>query len=175
MTDNLFGRTLKGEVQAEDSWPHQDDTKILIDKLDELLAMEHVSAVRWDQYTPSFNDGEPCRFGTHCAYVRLDGLKAGEEGFETNEEEWYDEDDEIFLSSYDLYTYPTKEDGTVDYGEHLYEIQGIPTKEIKDKLEEFESLLDNKAHYVWLMKTFGDPARVTATDGEFEVEFCEHE
>lgn len=175
MTDNLFGRTLKGGVQSDDTWPKQENTQVLIDKLDELLVMDNVSAVRWDQYTPSFNDGEPCRFNVGGAYVRLEGLKADEDGFETAEGDWYDEEEEIFLGTYDLYTYPTKEDGTVEYGEHIYEVQGIPTKDIKDKLEEFESLLDNKAHYVWLMSSFGDPARVTATGDEFEVESCEHE
>lgn len=175
MTDNLFGRTLRGEPQDDDSWPNQEDTSILIEALDELLAMEHVAAVRWEQYTPSFNDGEPCRFSVHRVSVKLEGFEVPEDGFESSEDRWYDEDEEVFLDSYELYEYAVNDDGSKDYDVHVYEIQGIQTRGIRDALDKFEKLLDNGAHYAWLMTSFGDPAEVTATSDEFAVERCEHE
>ncbi|QDH93987.1 hypothetical protein SEA_EVY_127 [Streptomyces phage Evy] len=175
MTDKLFGRNVNGEPQTEDGWPDQDDPQLLIDALDKVLALENVAAVRWDQYTPSFNDGEPCRFSVHTVEVRLEGFEVSEDGFETGEGRWYDEGDEVYLGSYDLYTYGERPDGSVDYDKKVYEVQGIPTKEIKEALDAFETLLDNKAHYAWLLANFGDPATVTANETDFDVEFCEHE
>lgn len=43
-------------------------------------------AVRWEQYTPYFNDGEPCHFGVNSPYVKMKDTEedAGdyEDGFE---------------------------------------------------------------------------------------------
>ncbi|ASR76549.1 hypothetical protein SEA_SUSHI23_129 [Streptomyces phage Sushi23] len=172
---NLYGRTLQGEPQDDDSWPEQDDTSILIAGLDKLLDMEHVASVRWEQYTPSFNDGEPCRFSVHRVAVSLKSFAVPADGFESAEDRWYDEDEEVFFDEYELYEYAVNEDGSKNWDEHVYEIQGIPTKEIKTALSEFEKLLDNGAHYAWLMTSFGDPAEVTATSDTFAVERCEHE
>jgi hypothetical protein len=175
VTNKLFGRNVNGEPQTEDAWPDQDDPQILIDALDKVLALDEVEAVRWDQYTPSFNDGEPCRFSVHAVEVKLKNLVAPEEGIETEEGRWYDEDEEIFLTSYDLYTYAENEQGGVDYDNKVYEVHGIQTKEVKEALDAFEAVLDNKAHYAWLLANFGDPATVTASETDFDVEFCEHE
>ena len=174
MTD-LYGRTLRGEPQDDDSWPEQDDTQLLIDALDRVLALEHVASVRWEQYTPSFNDGEPCRFSVHRVAVRLEGFEVPEDGFETSEDRWYDEDEEVFFDRYELYEFALNEDGTKNYDETVYEIQGIPTRDIADALKVFNDMLDSGAHYAWLMTSFGDPAEVTATFDTFDVERCEHE
>ncbi|AIW02622.1 hypothetical protein AXJ18_gp152 [Streptomyces phage Jay2Jay] len=148
----------------------------MIAVLDRLLDMEGVEAVRWTQHTPSFNDGEPCRFGIGTASVKLKGFKVPEEGYETSEGDWYDEDEEVFLSEYDLYEYPKNEDGSTDWnGDRIYEIGGIPTQDIKTVLSQFESMLDSGAHYAWLMTSFGDPAEVTADATDFHVERYEGE
>lgn len=34
-------------------------------------ANPQADSIRWQQYTPSFNDGDPCRFGVSEAYVSL--------------------------------------------------------------------------------------------------------
>ncbi len=50
-----------------------------------------VKAVRWRQYTPYFNDGDPCRFNVHDNYLRFDDTEeeAGdyEDGFESYSED----------------------------------------------------------------------------------------
>lgn len=172
---NLYGRNLVGEPQDEDAWPEQDNTQILIDALDKLLDMEHVESVRWTQHTPSFNDGEPCRFGVGTVSVKLTGFEVSEDGFETSEDRWYDEDDEVFLSQYELYVYGTNEDGSKNWDVTIYEVGGIPTEEIARELRAFEKLIDNGAHYAWLMATFGDPAEIVADKEDFHVERYEGE
>ncbi|QNN98369.1 hypothetical protein SEA_LILMARTIN_129 [Streptomyces phage LilMartin] len=172
---NLYGRTLRGEPQDNDSWPEQEDTQLLINAIDAVLDMEHVASVRWEQYTPSFNDGEPCRFSVHRVSVSLNGFSVPEDGYESSEDRWYDEDEEVFFDEYELYEYGTNEDGSRNWDECIYEVQGIPTEEIKNALKTLNQVLDSGAHYAWLMSSFGDPAEVTATSDTFDVERCEHE
>lgn len=43
-----------------------------------------VVAVRWTQYTPYFNDGDPCKFGVNEPYVKIGDV----EGEFEDEDEW---------------------------------------------------------------------------------------
>lgn len=38
---------------------------------------EGVTAIRWRQYTPYFNDGDACIFGVRGFYIKLDGDSTG--------------------------------------------------------------------------------------------------
>lgn len=33
-----------------------------------------ITRIRWQQYTPHFNDGDECRFGVHEPYFTIDGI-----------------------------------------------------------------------------------------------------
>ena len=166
---NLYGRNLRGEPQDNDSWPEQADTKELIDAIDSMLDMDHVRAVSWTQHTPSFNDGEPCRFGVGTVSVSLEGVERDEDA------DWYDDENGFFISEYDLYSFKDNEDGSTNWDEKVWEVSGVPTKAIYDKLNELEAILDNGSHYAWLMTSFGDPAEVIATKEDFIVERYEGE
>lgn len=39
-----------------------------------------IDSVKWQQYTPYFNDGEPCTFGVHTPYVVIEGNEYGDYG-----------------------------------------------------------------------------------------------
>ena len=38
---------------------------------------EQIVSIRWTQYTPHFNDGDPCVFYVHDPEVKLDGVETG--------------------------------------------------------------------------------------------------
>lgn len=174
MTNQVFGRPIKGDItRYSGALPEQADPAKLIEALDKLLAHPKVSKVRWTQYTPYFNDGEACEFSTHGAEVSLAGAEVADEEFENAEGRWFNEGDEAFYGTYDLYTYEADENAPRG-SKRVYKINGIETEDVSIALTEFESAL-NKSHYVWLNETFGDPAEVTATKEGFEVEFYEHE
>lgn len=65
------GRTIEGDVSMGDAPKEQHADELLVKALDELLAVEGVEAVRWRQYTPYFNDGDPCVFSAHGVSVKL--------------------------------------------------------------------------------------------------------
>lgn len=66
--------------------------QIFMDRLDALLALPGVESVKWEQYTPYFNDGDACVFGVHDPRVLIAGSEeeAGEyeDGYLTS---WDDE------------------------------------------------------------------------------------
>lgn len=43
-----------------------------------------VEGFSWRQYTPYFNDGDPCRFGVHADYPDINGLTYDEYGYGKN-------------------------------------------------------------------------------------------
>lgn len=53
----------------------------------QLFMQEHpeIEALRWEQFTPYFNDGAPCEFGVRDLYYKLVGVDEGgdyDDGFE---------------------------------------------------------------------------------------------
>jgi len=156
MTTEVLGRQVTGEIvrsgKAEvEQWPGT----AFLDRLDAILALPDVESVRWTQYTPYFNDGEPCIFGINDAYVKLVG----------NEPLGDDDDDEGFIEDGSMLDYDRG-----DYGNR-------PAKpEFATLYPVFKALADNMSHFEdFLRESFGDHARVTATTAGFAVEFYEHD
>src|SRR5687768_12752869 len=77
MSDELneaFGRPVEGEIpRYSEGMPEQDDPVLFLEALDNLLNTEGVEAVIWHQYTPYFNDGDPCTFSVYGEGVFLTG------------------------------------------------------------------------------------------------------
>lgn len=160
ITDTGFGgRPISGDISHyTEGMKEQDDPQVFLDALDKLLAVPGVESVRWQQYTPYFNDGEACVFRIYDAYVRIAGdtdQDAGDYG-------------DGYRSNWEL------SDG---YGatRRFKEIGGFSTEPIAEALGEFTNVLESGRHYVVLEKKFGDPAQVTATAAGFEVEYYEHD
>lgn len=162
---STFGRPITGDITpGEAGLPPQAPDEEFFVALDALLAHPEVVAVKWDQYTPYFNDGDACVFGTGESYVKLTWTT--------------DEDGEMedgFVSSYELYDYGPPQDGQSRYTNKVYQLNGHDTTEIAQLLNDFASRSVGRTHYVFLQKTFGDHASVTATREGFNVEFYEHD
>ncbi|AXH69652.1 hypothetical protein HWB79_gp159 [Streptomyces phage LukeCage] len=159
------------------TWLSSEIHREFVEAMDAVLAHPNVVAVRWSQYTPGFNDGEPCTFDGHSPEVRLTGFpKIDEEAeLELESGDYLGEDEEgTWLSEYDLYEY-RNEAGERDYrnGSRVYEVGGLDTTEISKLLGDFEGVVTSGAHDVWMNTNFGDPAQVVATTEGFEVEYYE--
>lgn len=159
------GKTISGDINRfSEAPPTQDDPQVFLDALDKVLECPGVEAVRWNQYTPYFNDGDACTFSIYSAYVKIKG-----------------DDEEVgdygngFRSTYDLYDYDPEAGDTYETRRKFNQIGDFPAKMIHDSLSEFEGVLESGKHYVVLNEKFGDPAQVTATRDGFEVEFYEHD
>lgn len=149
--NDLVGKPISGTVNHYTRSRHveQHNPVKLVELLDALLELKEVDSVRWEQYTPYFNDGDPCYFSVGEVRVRFTRVE------EVNDEDYDDEG---------------------DYGDgHLsdYEIDEITFDEVYKRLEAVNKEIDH--HEVILQDKFGDPAQVTYDGTSFTVEHYDHD
>lgn len=110
-----------------------------------------VEDVHWHQYTPYFNDGDPCYFGVYDFYVTL-----ADSDEETSSDEDEDEDEDYYDDECDSYTLSRSGDPEIKkIGEALESLQDIP----EDVLE----------------SVFGDHCKIVATRDGFKVSEYSHD
>lgn len=116
-----------------------------------------VKGVVWTQYTPHFNDGDPCEFGINEPRVMLDQQFADACG-----DSIYDYDDESFeFTTYDIRDKASKSD---------VELKLLA---IEEKLNEFERFLNEFSMVV--KETYGDGVKVTMTPSGGSVDDYSHD
>lgn len=152
---SVLGREVTGEITRHkedkaEQWPGEK----LLPLLDAVLALPNVHSVKWTQYTPYFNDGEPCIFRVNEVGVRLDPAPV-------DAEEDYDE----YLDSYEMVKYPNGYRGEPVPIPGCESVWPVVT-ELNEALPHLEDFLE---------ESFGDHATVVATQAGFEVEFYEHD
>ncbi len=135
---------------------------IVHELLDEFVkSTKGVESVRWKQYTPFFDDGNPCTFSIHEVSVKL------------TEDYYFDvtgrsmdkaEEDDVFLNSWNVSRYDSFTGSLVSNNNGKALIFAL--KNLEKKLNDEEMLLE---------KTFGDHASVTYYRGDFFLEDCNHD
>lgn len=105
-----------------------------------------LTAIRWTQYTPFFNDGETCTFGVNDFYYKV-GPATGDSD---------DEDD--------------GDSGFQYYSPYSTDPDAVKQAAMKAGHEVARTIPDDLMQVV-----FGDHVKVTATRDGFEVEEYEHE
>ena len=118
-------------------------------------ANPEVNVVGWRQYTPYFNDGDPCEFHTTASYAFVSNAKDYDN---ISYGEYEGEDESVWLND-------------EDYGDHNEEL--IP-KSVLENAEALRSLLSKIDDDVFL-DMFGDHAQVFATRDGFDVQEYSHD
>lgn len=155
MTDTKIDRPITGEINraSRNSTPQLGPAEFLA-AIDGLLDRPSVASIRWAQYTPYFNDGDPCEFGVREMQLRFDGIKVDDTD--------YGDD---YLTAWEFTDWKT--DKTIDVP-GLTEAQVL---EIKEALSSFST----SAFETVMRDNFGDHAEVTATKDGFSVDEYEHD
>lgn len=168
---DLLGRPIEGEVNRFTTPPPpQDEPQKFLDALDAILAVPGVEAVRWQQYTPSFNDGEACEFGVHEASVKIAGDRIDVEDDDTGEDYYESESGNGYRTEYDLYGYDYS---TKEYRRKFVDLGEYDAEAIFNALDAFERVIQSGRHDTLLNDKFGDPADVIATRDGFTIEYYE--
>lgn len=167
MTNEVFGKPVTGDItQSRGSGVVQRDPVEFMEGLDKLFEDPRVEAIRWSQYTPYFNDGEPCEFSVdeYSIGIKFFGLDENDSTYRNDG----------FITDDDVYSYPDGFKANLpDHGRvYKTEINGVDISGI-DKLLEIVPIGDH--HMVFLRESFGDHAEVTATREGFHVEYYEHD
>lgn len=170
----ISGRVERTDVAREKVQYTMED---LTPRIEKILADPRVSAIRWTQYTPYFNDGETCVFGFGKLQVRV--LDVPKE---------LDGEDSVYSYDYDTvpglpgkfadWTSAIIEGGQPskwNYNNRQYEQFG-PVLPPLESAEEIKNLAIDLPHFEDVLRdTFGDHARVTVTRESVTVDFYEHE
>lgn len=153
-----------------------------MEKLDTLFAFPEVEAVRWEQYTPYFNDGDVCVFNIHDAYIKFVGVDEGgecEDGF--GDGKAYP--DGYWATHYNKHSHgigsyqkPVPA-GKIphDYKDQRFFVNGAVREDISAAFTAVARAITSEIHADDFLDVFGDPAQVTATRAGFDVEHYDHD
>lgn len=120
----------------------------------------------WRQYTPYFNDGEPCTFSVYGMWVRVEGVEVVED----EEDPW---DLELDNSEHALGRRPYRWNAdTRQYDRFSYE---GPDEERYERVHALDAAIQGGEFENVLLEAFGDHAAVTVRRDGIEVEFYEHD
>lgn len=170
----LAGRPINGEVSHYASTPvDQRPIEELIALLDAVLALPNVKAMRWEQYTPYFNDGDACEFSVNEAKLWAIDPRSAKTDSEGSGSEDGDEDEDEETNFLDLWSVDYNNDpnprshGREEGWAPAYPYIG---PDITEAWSAFTNALESGAYDNDLQTHFGDPAQVTATTVGFNVE-----
>lgn len=147
----------------------------LMESLQTVLMHPNIMGVGWTQYTPYFNDGDPCVFSVQSAYVNVDGVdsftKAADDYFSPDgnwRSEW-DFDREIVWG-------PVVPGGIGLARERTVTFEDAQQQSVYEAFQQFERLLNSGSYDVDLQKYFGDHCKVIAeAEGGITIEDYEHD
>lgn len=171
--DTFEGRPIHGDLSYRDfTATEQWDRPRFLEFLDAVLNADDVAAVRWRQWVPSFNDGDPCEFTLSDFLLRPATPPVTDDDPEDDaDEDIYDDDEDGeygdgFMDSGDL----TRR---WDYEKSEY----VQLPNVHAGAAPLDELNRHSGHFEAILReSFGDHAIVTVTrDGGFQVEFYEHD
>lgn len=148
---NFLGIPVEGEITKSN---RQDKPQRPIEEFGPILrAVLHnplIEAVQWEQYTPYFNDGEPCEFTIYSISVKPVGGRP-------------DDGD--------------NEDGFIDHWSLKYHGENDRPEllPIYEATEALDNAVNGGEFYDVLLDAFGDHATVTVTSEGITVDFYEHD
>lgn len=152
----VVGRKVTGsKITHGGKLPDQKPIENFVAWLDLVLGIPGVESVKWEQYTPYWNDGEPCTFRVGEIRVRLAG---DDEDIGEYEDGWRTSCDLSLDNDY----------------EPLPDALKVVAESVHETLEEM-SYQETKKYYNALEQAFGDHAEIVATKDGFAIEEYEHE
>lgn len=139
-------------------------TKDIMSLLKNLMAENpKLVALRWHQYTPSFNDGEPCEFSIGELSYKFDDSLTNAETKRSKDDEDEDEDeDEGFMDNYELNGFFESKTDIANHKEIT-----VLKKAVKDANKVFSSLCQMDSQ---LKDMFGSNMEIVVTKDGVETE-----
>ncbi len=178
---SFLGIPVDGDITRGDKRTPQKDLSELEPLMRAVLADEYIHSFGWTQYTPYFNDGDPCVFSVGEPWFRtVDDVKDKTSESEDDEDEDYErENDDSFSVGYG--EHPT-------LGKREYEYVGDWPDRVKvmgayvggheasyDRCLALHDAIDSGAFEDVLLEAFGDHARVTVRASGISVDEYSHD
>lgn len=196
LTRNFIGIPIDGDITRGDRRVEQKPLSELEPLLRAVLNDPTIHSIGWYQYTPYFNDGEPCTFSVGEPWFRTvdDVRKAG--GLDENDEgyAWLGKEQKDDEEDDDDYDYEDDDTFTIGYGGHpslgerKYDYVGeYPNRERVDRgyegpdearfdrVQKLADAVNSGAFEDVFLEAFGDHCRVTITATGITVDEYSHD
>lgn len=153
-----MGRPVTGDIgyqyaSRSEQWPDEQ----FLPLLDAVLNAPGVESVKWHQYTPSFNDGDPCTFSLGEIGVRLTDTD------EDSEEGVYEDG---YIGTYNISV------GQGSWPNYTRK----PKPGFEELFPALEKLENGIGHFEILLETtFGNGSEIVATLDGFKVGYYDHD
>lgn len=168
---NFLGIPVEGEItQSHRSTVVQRPVEELRPLLQAVLMDPGILEFGWTQYTPYFNDGEPCEFSVHTPWFRT---PADVKDTATDDEE--DEEEETW--ALELSSHPTLADRKWDHTARNFVAveQSLETKARYARCKALSDAIEGGAFEDALLEAFGDHAEVLVKATGITVSSYEHD
>lgn len=153
---NFLGLAIDGDIIRRDLQREQITKEQFADLVKALLDDDNVVEFGWTQYTPYFNDGDPCVFGANGLWVRT----VADAGVEDRDQ-------------LEMWSHPTLSGQRWEGGRKVtYDVQMPDTAAAAMALD---SAIDDGVADVVLLDLFGDHAYVKVSRDGISVDFYEHD
>ena len=166
MTTNFLGIPVNGDITRGSDRVEQKPIEELQPILQAVLDDPTIVEFGWRQYTPYFNDGEPCTFSVHGTWVRT----TDDEDADENElEMWGHRSLGKVTTEWGDFD-PTTKRRTV--ASETYE---GPDRARYDRCKALEKAVEGGHFEHVLLDAFGDHAEIKVRRAGIEVEFYDHD
>ncbi|WP_033307382.1 hypothetical protein RFN58_07095 [Streptomyces iakyrus] len=158
---NFLGIPVQGDITPGATRVEQKPIEELQPILQAVLDDPAIVEFGWRQYTPYFNDGDPCEFSVHGTWVR------------TTDDADAEEDELEMWGHRSLGKIPGRRDETT--GEWVKDPYEGPDEARYHRCKALEKAVEGGAFEVVLLEAFGDHANITVRRDGIEVEFYDHD
>lgn len=179
--NNFLGIPIDGDITKGDRRAAQRPLADLEPLIRAVLADDYINSFGWTQYTPYFNDGDPCVFSVGEPWFRtVDDVKGKTAGTDDDDED-YDSDDYSFGIGYGGHPTLGKQDYKWDNShdwENRRKIYGSYEGHHQSSFMVCSALADalnSGAFEDVLLEAFGDHARVTVRKDRISVDEYSHD
>lgn len=162
---------------------HKDGQKLLVSSLKSLFKKHKTfKNFSWTQYTPYFNDGDPCTFGVNKDYLTIDGESETSDRYDLRRllEKLENKDKTIAELKKDITKYSKKKDYSWQVESlkgQIEEIEKADLDAVKKRLafvEDIAEILDNIDESTF-ESMFGDHVTVVVSRDGIDTEAYEHD
>lgn len=165
----FLGIPIEGDITEADRRAKQRPLHEFSPIIQAVLSDPHIIEVGWSQYTPYFNDGDPCVFSANGIWVRTQG------DVTPDDEDFYDTGESYSLDYGSGVLANVKEWNTTT---RAYEIkQGLAAwiYTSYEKASALDDAIQSGAFDDVLQEAFGDHAEVTIAKDKIRVEHYSHD
>jgi hypothetical protein len=170
---NFLGIPVEGDIQHPDKKTPQRPLSELEPLLRAVLDDPTIDSFGWTQYTPYFNDGDPCVFHVGEPWFRTKGDPAVKADSNDEDEDYDEDDDEEHGVGYG---HPTLGNRDFDYvnGARVEKPYVGPDEARYDRCVALAEAVDSGAFDDVLLESFGDHCRVKVTSAGITVDEYSH-